>query len=166
MKKNYGVIKTSSNRGDIKIIDRDVLISTPSKHDDSNKKANLFEQILQEQEEFKDLQSNIDTYKDNSRGFTNDHSTHNMLPLSPSLSPNKELSSADIMHIVQSDTNLNASIIRNKTQNIKVQSINNTHVSRQIDHQKLKSRKLKVFTVSRTKFQHSSQMKLSSDAQP
>lgn len=156
MKKAYGAKKVSTHGDTIKIIDRDVLISTPSKNDDSNRKANLFEQILQEQEEFKDLQSNIDTFKENSRGFTNDLST-NVLPLSPSpptsiLSPKNELqnpniSSADIMHVVVSDTNINASMNRKKTQ-----SIANTHVGRQIDHQKLKSRKLKVFTVSRTKF--------------
>lgn len=82
MRKNYGAKKVSNHGETIKIIDRDVLISTPSKHDDSNRKANLFEQILQEQEEFKDLQSNIDTYKE-SRGFTNDLST-NALQHSPS----------------------------------------------------------------------------------
>ena len=58
------------------------------------------------------------------------------------------------MHVVRSDTNLNiinASMNRKKEE---AQTIANTHVSRQIDHQKLKSRKLKIFTVSRTKFQH------------
>ena len=82
--------KSSNNAGEsIKIIDRDILVTTPSKNE-SNKKANLFEQILQEQEEFKDLQSNIENFKENSGGFTNDLST-DMLPLSPGQSPQHEM---------------------------------------------------------------------------